>query len=94
MRPDDLRGALAEVGFVSIRCEDRTLEIRLSGGMDELIEGWGAGPMRGKLLALDPQQAQEFRECVALKVQQFTRENLLITPSVARVTVATAPTRA
>ena len=40
-----MESMLATVGFVSIRCEDRTLQIRLSGGTEERIQGWGAGPM-------------------------------------------------
>jgi hypothetical protein len=53
-RPEELTDALAEVGFVSIKCEDRTFEIRLSGGIEELLEGWGAGPMRAEPLGFGP----------------------------------------
>jgi ubiquinone/menaquinone biosynthesis C-methylase UbiE len=94
MRPDDVTRALSEVGCVSIRSEDRTLEVRLSGGMEELLEGWGAGPMRAELMALDPSQAQELSDCVSRQLQPFTRDGMLRTPSVARLVVATAPARA
>lgn len=90
-RPDDLTSALSEVGFGSIRCEERTLEVVLSGGMDELLETWGAGPMRSELMALDPSRAQQFRDCVTRQLPRFTRDNALRTPSVARLALATAP---
>jgi ubiquinone/menaquinone biosynthesis C-methylase UbiE len=93
-RPDDLTGALSEVGFDSIRCEDRTLEISVSGGMEELLEGWAAGPMRAELMALDPNQAQQFRDCVWGLVKHFMRDGMLRTPSIARLALATAPMRA
>ena len=93
-RPHDLTRALSDVGFVSVRCEERTLEIRLSGGGEEVLEGWGAGPMRAELMALDPDHAQQFRDCVSRQLSRFTHQNVLTTPSVARLAVATAPTRA
>ena len=70
------------------------LEIRLSGGMEELLEGWGAGPMRAELIALDPEHAQQFRDCVSRQLSRFTYQNVLTTPSVARLAVAIAATRA
>ena len=93
-RPDDLTGALAEVGFVSTRCEDRTLEIRLNDGIEELLKGWGAGPMRAELMALDPEHAQQFRQCVSRELPRFTRDGTLVTASVARLAIAIAPTQA
>lgn len=90
-RPDDLTRALSEAGFNSIRCEERTLEVGLSG-IDEVLEGWGAGPMRAELLALDPEQARQFRDCASRQVQRFTADGALSTPSVARLAVARAPT--
>jgi len=82
-RPDDLTGALSEVGFASIQCEDRTLEISVSGGMEELLEGWAAGPMRAELMALDTTQAQQFRDCVSGQLQRFIHDGILRTPSIA-----------
>lgn len=90
-RPTDLADALAEVGFISIKSDDRTLELTLSGGMEELLAGWGAGPMRAELMALDPTRAGEFRDCVAHELDRFTRDEMLSTLSVARLAVATAP---
>jgi hypothetical protein len=62
--PGWLTGAVSEVGFASIRCEDRTLEVSVSGGMEELLDGCAAGLPRTELVALDPNQAQQFRDCV------------------------------
>jgi ubiquinone/menaquinone biosynthesis C-methylase UbiE len=91
-RSDDMTSALSRVGFGSIRCEERTLQVTFSGGMDALIESWGAGPMRAELTALSPSQAQQFRDCVSGELPRFTIDNVLSTPSVARLAVATAPT--
>lgn len=93
-RPDDLTRALSDVGFASVKCEERTLEIRLSGDIEEVLEGWGAGPMRAELTALAPEHAHQFRDCVSRQLSRFTHENMLTTPSVARLAVATAPTPA
>jgi ubiquinone/menaquinone biosynthesis C-methylase UbiE len=91
---DDLTAALSEVGFVPIRGEDRTLEIRLSGGVQELLESWGAGPMRAELMALDSAHAQQFCDCVSREVLlRFSRDGALVTPSVARLAIASAPTQ-
>jgi SAM-dependent methyltransferase len=90
-RPADLTRALAQVGFRSIVCEERTLEVILGGGMDELLDSWGAGPMRDELLGLDPSRAQQFRDCVSRRLQPFTHDDVLRTPSIARLAVADAP---
>jgi hypothetical protein len=47
--------------------------------------------MRAELIALDPSQAQQFRDCVSHQLERFTHDNVLSTPSVARLAVATAP---
>ena len=81
--------------LAALRCDLRIdARDRLGGGVEELLEGWAAGPMRAELLALDPERAQQFRDCLSREVLRFTRDGALITPSIARLAVASAPTQA
>jgi hypothetical protein len=71
----------------TIRCENRTLEIGASGGMDELLEAWAAGPLPAELMAPDPNRAQKLRNCVWGQLHPFVHDDLLWAPPVARLTL-------
>lgn len=88
-RPSDLPDALSQVGFQTITCEERTIQLTYAGGVDEVIQTWGASPMRAELIALDPSRAQQFRDCAARRLQTFRQGTKVVTSSVASLAIAT-----
>lgn len=89
-QPDDLPAALAQAGFRSIRCEERTLALRFPGRIEEVIESLGASPLRSELMTLTPAAAARFRACAARELQPFIAGDVLRTRSVARLATAIA----